>query len=108
VLTLGILCGLTCEPRATAVAARQAGLDPAELSLVSYRGAGLDPAELSLVSYRGPGWPGGMRLETHRGLVRLRDYPDYWNRHLAALTRPRCRICPDALAELSDISVGDT
>ena len=93
VLTLGILCGLTCEPRATAVAARQAGLDP---------------AELSLVSYRGPGWPGGMRLETHRGLVRLRDYPDYWNRHLAALTRPRCRICPDALAELSDISVGDT
>jgi coenzyme F420 hydrogenase subunit beta len=52
VLTLGIFCGLTGEPRATALAARQAGLDP---------------AELSLVSYRGPGWPGGMRLETRQG-----------------------------------------
>ena len=91
-LTMGIFCGLTGEPRATALAARQAGLDS---------------AELSLVSYRGPGWPGGMRLETRRGEVRRKDYPDYLGRHVAALTPPRCRICPDALAELADISTGD-
>lgn len=91
-LALGIFCGLTCEPRATAVAARQAGLDP---------------AELRHVSYRGPGWPGGMRLETRWGALRRRDYPDYLSRHMAALTPPRCRICPDALAELADVSVGD-
>ena len=52
VLTLGIFCGLTQEPRATAVLARQAGLDP---------------AELRDVSYRGPGWPGGMRLVDRLG-----------------------------------------
>ncbi len=92
VLTLGIFCGLTCEPRATAVAARQAGLDR---------------EELSFVSYRGPGWPGGMRLETRRGAARGRHYPDYFDGFMAALTPPRCRICPDALAELADISVGD-
>jgi coenzyme F420 hydrogenase subunit beta len=92
VFALGIFCGLTQEPRATAVAARQAGLYP---------------DELRDVSYRGPGWPGGMRLETRQGNVRRREYPGYVDRQFMALTPPRCRICPDALVELADISVGD-
>lgn len=92
VLALGIFCGLTAEPRATEVAALQAGLDP---------------AGLASVSYRGPGWPGGMRLESRDGHVRRRDYPAYYDRFVAAHTPPRCRMCPDALAELADISVGD-
>jgi coenzyme F420 hydrogenase subunit beta len=92
VLTLGIFCGLTAEPRATAVLARQAGLDP---------------AELRDVSYRGPGWPGGMRLVDRLGTVRRRAYPDYIDRGFMALVPPRCRVCPDALAELADVSVGD-
>jgi coenzyme F420 hydrogenase subunit beta len=92
ILTMGIFCGLTNEPRATAVLAQQAGLDP---------------AAIRDVSYRGPGWPGGMRLEDWHGSVRWRDYADYADRRFMALTPPRCRICPDALAELADISVGD-
>ncbi len=92
VLSLGIFCGLTGEPRATEVAALQAGLDP---------------ADLRAVAYRGPGWPGGMRLETHRGRVRYRPYPDYYDRYAQALVPPRCRLCPDALAELADVSLGD-
>lgn len=92
VLALGIFCGLTNEPRATEVAARQAGLDP---------------SELSSVAYRGPGWPGGMRLATRDGSVRSRGYPAYCDRYFMALVPPRCRICPDALAEAADISVGD-
>jgi coenzyme F420 hydrogenase subunit beta len=92
VLTLGVFCGLACEPRATEVAALQAGLGP---------------ADLASVSYRGPGWPGGMRLVTRDGRVRRRAYPEYFDAHLAAHTPPRCRVCPDALAELADVSVGD-
>ena len=92
VLTLGIFCGLTGEPRATEVAVLQAGLDP---------------RELASIAYRGPGWPGGMRLQTRDGRVRKRAYPEYYDRHVAALVPPRCRLCPDALAELADISVGD-
>ena len=65
VLTLGVFCGLTGEPRSTEVAALQAGLDP---------------ADLASVSYRGPGWPGGMRLATSDGHVRWRDYPEYYDR----------------------------
>lgn len=92
VLSLGIFCGLTNEPRATEIVARRAGLDP---------------AELRAVSYRGPGWPGGLRLETRDGRVRRRDFPDYFDRYFWAHMPPRCRICPDSLAELADISVGD-
>ncbi len=92
VLTMGIFCGMTQEPRASAVLARQAGLDP---------------ADLCNVSYRGPGWPGGMRLEDRHGTVRRCDYADYTGRRFMALTPPRCRFCPDALAELADVSVGD-
>jgi len=92
VLSLGVFCGLTNEPRATEVAARKAGLES---------------GELKSVSYRGPGWPGGMRLETRDGTVRYCAYPDYFDRYLAAMVPPRCRVCPDALAELADISVGD-
>jgi coenzyme F420 hydrogenase subunit beta len=92
VLALGIFCGYTAEPRATEVAARRAGLEP---------------ADLATVSYRGPGWPGEMRLETRGGEGRRQAYPDYFDRVMGAYTPPRCRLCADALAECSDVSVGD-
>ncbi len=92
VATLGIFCGLTNEPRATEYAARRAGLDP---------------AELAEVSYRGPGWPGCLRLKTRDGAVRWRPYPEYFEPAMWALMPPRCRFCPDTLAELADVSVGD-
>jgi coenzyme F420 hydrogenase subunit beta len=94
VLALGIFCGWSAEPRATALAARRLGLEP---------------GDLADVRYRGPGWPGGLRLQTKVGLVRERPYPDYYDddRAMRAFTPPRCRLCPDGLAELADISVGD-
>jgi coenzyme F420 hydrogenase subunit beta len=92
VLGVGIFCGWTGEPRATEVAARRAGLDP---------------ADLASVAYRGPGWPGEMRLVTRGGEGRRRAYPGYYDRLMGAYTPPRCRLCPDALAECADVSVGD-
>jgi len=94
VFALGIFCGWSAEPRATALAAHRLGLNP---------------AELAAVRYRGPGWPGGLRLETRDGAVRERPYPDYYDddRAMQAFTPLRCRLCPDGLAELADISVGD-
>ena len=92
VLALGLFCGRTAQPRATEVTARRLGLDPGQL--VS-------------VSYRGPSWPGGLRLVTKTGAVHDLPYDDYMNRRFSAYTPPRCRTCPDGLAELADISVGD-
>lgn len=94
VLALGIFCGWSAEPRATALAAKRLGLEP---------------DDLAEVRYRGPDWPGGLRLETRTGLVRERPYPAYYDgdRAMRAFTPPRCRLCPDGLAELADVSVGD-
>lgn len=93
VLSLGIFCGWTSLPRATHAVARRAGVDP---------------ATLTRVRYRGPDWPGGMRLESRAGAARDLPYPGYFDGHMLAWTPSRCRLCPDALAECADISVGDT
>jgi coenzyme F420 hydrogenase subunit beta len=92
VFTTGIFCGWTATPRATLVEALRAGLDP---------------AHLARVSYRGPGWPGCLRFETQDGTVREAAFPAYFYRLVRSYTLPRCRLCPDGLAELADISVGD-
>ena len=94
VFALGIFCGWSAQPRATALVARRYGI-----------AAG----DLAQVRYRGPGWPGGLRLTTKGGDVYQRPYPDYWDDDHAvlALTPSRCRQCPDGMAELADISVGD-
>ena len=93
VFTMGIFCGWTAKPRATEVEALRSGLDP---------------RRLRAVSYRGPGWPGPLRLETQAGEVRELAFPDYFYRCVRSSTLLRCRLCPDALAELADLSVGDT
>jgi coenzyme F420 hydrogenase subunit beta len=92
VFALGIFCGLTCLPKATWIAARRAGVDP---------------GSLTAVAYRGPGWPGSLRLATRSGGVTEVRYPDYYDDYVGAWTPLRCRLCPDALAELADVSVGD-
>ncbi len=92
VLALGIFCGWSATPRATEIIARRAGVEP---------------ADLATVSYRGPGWPGEMRLVLRDGRELRRPYPDYADDLVYAYTPPRCRLCPDALAECADISVGD-
>jgi coenzyme F420 hydrogenase subunit beta len=92
VLSLGIFCGWSSQPRATELAARRLGMDP---------------HELTDVRYRGPGWPGGLRLTTRSGEARERPYPEYFDRTMTAFTPPRCRLCPDGLAELADLSIGD-
>lgn len=92
VLAVGIFCGWTSEPQATWVAAHRAGVDPSAV---------VD------VAYRGHGWPGGLRLELRSGELRRVPYPDYLDRYVSALTPPRCRLCPDATAELADVSLGD-
>lgn len=92
VLALGIFCGWSCLPQATVVAARRAGMDP---------------GALTSLTYRGPGWPGGMDLVGRDGTRRFLPYPNYFDRFTNAYTPPRCTLCPDALAELADLSVGD-
>ena len=91
VFAMGIFCGWSCTPRATEVEALRAGLDP---------------RRLERLSYRGPGWPGTLHLESST-TVRELPLADYARRLWRVSVPARCRLCPDALAELADVSVGD-
>lgn len=93
VFTLGIFCASSFTPRATQVEALRAGLDP---------------RLLARVSYRGPGWPGPLHLETRTGETHEAELDSYFGRFVRNGSPLRCRLCPDALAELADLSVGDT
>lgn len=92
VFTIGIFCASSFTPRATAMEALRAGLDP---------------RHLARVSYRGPGWPGPLHLETDSSRIYEAALSSYFPRFVRSGSPLRCRLCPDGSAELSDMSVGD-
>ncbi len=63
------------------------------------------------ITYRGSGWPGAMTVRTARGSTRIDlvgNWRSYWPVFSSFLYTPvRCIMCPDQMAELSDISLGD-
>jgi coenzyme F420 hydrogenase subunit beta len=69
---------------------------------------GVSEETVSGVDYRGSGWPGGMTITFKNGAKKFIPYAEYsLTIGLMLFTPPRCLLCPDALSELSDISVGD-
>nr|WP_255772580.1 Coenzyme F420 hydrogenase/dehydrogenase, beta subunit C-terminal domain [Methanothermobacter sp. K4] len=67
---------------------------------------GVEPGDVKGIRYRGGGWPGGLRVETRNGEILL--LPEYWGSGFGQLFMPaRCHMCPDHMAELSDMSFAD-
>ncbi|WP_370005317.1 Coenzyme F420 hydrogenase/dehydrogenase, beta subunit C-terminal domain [Methanothermobacter sp. KEPCO 2] len=67
---------------------------------------GVEPGDVKGIRYRGGGWPGGLRVETEDGEILL--LPEYWGSGFGQLFMPdRCQMCPDHMAELSDMSFAD-
>ncbi len=66
----------------------------------------INPADVAALSYRGNGWPGGMTLEFKNGTSTFYPLNDYWTA-LEHFPPNRCTLCPDALADLADVSFGD-
>jgi coenzyme F420 hydrogenase subunit beta len=57
--------------------------------------------------YRGEGWPGGFDVSFSNGRQRkFLPYMESWSR-LTKYVPLRCRLCPDGLGRLSDITCGD-
>ncbi len=86
--------------------------------MVSYDGAdfvvgklGVDKNCVQEITYRGSGWPGFMTVKTAKQSVRIPlvgNWRSYWPVFSSFLFTPkRCTMCPDQLAELADISLGD-
>lgn len=71
---------------------------------------GATPDELSLYRYRGEGWPGTAHMEINDGRVFDLTYEQAWLDETVPWKYDlpfRCKVCPDAIGELADISAPD-
>lgn len=70
---------------------------------------GLEPNEVSLFRFRGNGWPGPLHVEDKRGASYDLTYLQAWDRDKPWTydLQFRCKICPDAIGELSDVACPD-
>ena len=64
--------------------------------------------ELSIFRYRGFGNPGRMYIKTKDGREHDREYNSFWGEESTWRVPFRCKICPDAIGESSDIAALDT
>jgi coenzyme F420 hydrogenase subunit beta len=68
---------------------------------------GVAREELVSLRYRGNGWPGNAAAKTRDGRTREMSYEESWGEHLCKEVQFRCKICPDAVGGVADISCGD-
>jgi len=71
---------------------------------------GIDVDEVGVFRWRGNGWPGPTHVETKDGRVYDLTYDYVWYTPGVPWTYDiqfRCKICPDAIGELSDIACPD-
>jgi coenzyme F420 hydrogenase subunit beta len=92
VLSIGLFCGMTRPPLATAVALRRRGVEPRSVKQIRYRGCG---------------WPGMLQVTLRDGSVRSEPLESYDVPPFTCFFPSRCTLCSDGLAELADISCGD-
>ncbi len=76
--------------------------------IAGYHGVAAD--EVSVFRWRGNGWPGPTHVETHDGRVFDLTYDEVWYDERVPWSYDiqfRCKICPDAIGELADVSCPD-
>lgn len=71
------------------------------------RKTGLNETEVAHLRYRGDGCPGPMVIKSHAGDVFTFSYNEMWDDENRWQLQFRCKICPDSLGDLADISVAD-
>lgn len=60
------------------------------------------------IKYRGDGWPGEFEAKWKNGKSLKVSYNDSWGKVLGRTLGIRCKICPDGIGMLADISTGDS
>ena len=71
------------------------------------RRIGSTEADVTGLRYRGDGCPGAMVMTTRDGAEHRFSYDEMWNDERRWQLQFRCKICPDALGDLADLSVAD-
>lgn len=68
---------------------------------------GVAETDVFMIHYRGHGNPGPTRVETDRGETFEVGYLQMWEDESTWDVETRCKFCPDALGEASDVAVAD-
>jgi coenzyme F420 hydrogenase subunit beta len=68
---------------------------------------GVEKCNVETIRYRGCGWPGRASVKTLDGKEYSMSYDESWGNILGKRLQLRCKICPDSVGELADISFGD-
>jgi coenzyme F420 hydrogenase subunit beta len=71
------------------------------------RRVGLREADVAHLRYRGDGCPGPMVIRSHSGAVHSFSYNEMWDDESRWQLQFRCKICPDSLGDLADVTVAD-
>jgi len=71
------------------------------------RKVGLEESDVAHLRYRGDGCPGPMIIKSHSGNVYPISYNEMWDDENRWQLQFRCKICPDSIGDLADITVAD-
>lgn len=74
-------------------------------NLISQARVNEDP---TFLKYRGDGWPGDFEARWGNGKSYTVSYNNSWGKVLGKTLGMRCKICPDGIGMLADISTGDS
>lgn len=84
------------------------GVFSAQVAKAVLRHHGIDEQDVILYRYRGEGWPGPLRVQTRDGTIYDLPYPGaYRTGKFGYELQFRCKICPDQVGEVADISAPD-
>ncbi|MGY3079485.1 coenzyme F420 hydrogenase subunit beta [Bradyrhizobium sp. LM6.10] len=84
------------------------GVPSAHIAKAVIRHHGIDELDVGLYRFRGEGWPGPLRVQTRDGTVYDLPYPGAWYMGKFGYEKQfRCKICPDTVGEVADVSVPD-
>jgi len=84
-----------------------AGMPSFRATEKTWRQSGRVDEPISL-KYRGDGWPGNFKATWKGGAEYKLSYNESWGKILGRDLCFRCKICPDGIGVLADISVGDS
>jgi coenzyme F420 hydrogenase subunit beta len=71
------------------------------------RKIGFREEDIAHLRYRGDGCPGPMVMKTHGGEIFNFSYNEMWEDEARWQLMFRCKICPDSIGDLADITVAD-
>ena len=63
--------------------------------------------KVSDVRYRGNGWPGEFTVSYCDGARYAVPYQESWMNYFSKTVHHRCKVCPDSIGTIADVSVGD-